>query len=118
MGGMTHAATTVRSYDLFSPEAITDPMALLRRMRSESPVGWSPHLQAYVLTRHVDIVAALKDRRLATANLTRGFDRLSPEEQDELRLVRESIRLWMGHTNAADHVRLQQLLKRYFTPAT
>src|SRR5437763_8720501 len=118
MGSMTDATTTIRSYDLFTPEAITDPMALLRRMRSESPVGWSPQLQAYILTRHVDIVAALKDRRLATGNLTRGFDRLSRAEQDELRPLRESIRLWMGHTDPADHVRLQQLLKRYFSPAT
>jgi cytochrome P450 len=118
MGGMTDSATIIRSYDLFTPEAIRDPMPMLRRMRSESPVGWSPQLQAYVLTRHADIVAALKDRRLANANLTRGFDRLSQAEQDELRPVRESIRLWMGHTNPADHVRLQQLLKRYFTPAT
>jgi cytochrome P450 len=117
MGSMTDVAS-IRSYDLFTPEAMRDPMALLRRMRSESPVGWSPQLQAYVLTRHADIVAALKDRRLVSGNLTRGFDRLSPEEQDELRPLRGSIRLWMGHTDPADHVRLQQLLKRYFTPAT
>src|SRR5437763_2867936 len=115
---MTDVAATIRSYDLFTPEAVRDPMALLRRMRAESPVGWSPQLQAYVLTRHPDIVAALKDRRLATGNLTRGFDRLSQEEQDELRPLRESIGLWMGHTDPAHHVRLQQLLKRYFTPAT
>lgn len=117
MGGMTDAATAIRSYDLFAPEATRDPAALLRRMRSESPIGWSPQLHAYVLTRHADIVAALKDRRLATANMTRGFDRLSQAEQDELRPVCESIRLWMGHTDPADHVRFQQLLKRYFTPA-
>src|SRR5579859_326950 len=117
MGGMTDTAT-IRSYDLFTPEAMSDPMALLRRMREESPVGWSPQLHAYVLTRHADIVAALKDRRLANANLTRGFDRLGPVEQEELRPLVESIRLWMGHTNPADHVRMQQLLKRYFTPAT
>src|SRR5256714_5398763 len=118
MGSMTDATTTIRSYDLFTPEAIGDPVALLRRMRSESPVGWSPQLQAYVFTRHADIVAALKDRRLTTANLPRGFDRLSQAEQDALRPLRDSIRLWMGHTDPADHVRFQQLLKRYFTPAT
>ncbi len=114
---MTDTAT-IRSYDLFTPEAMSDPMALLRQMRAESPVGWSPQLHAYVLTRHADIVAALKDRRLANANLTRGYDRLSPQEQEELAPLRESIRLWMGHTDPADHVRMQQLLKRYFTPAT
>jgi cytochrome P450 len=115
---MTDATTTIRSYDLFTPEALSDPMSVLRRMREEGRVGWSPQLQAYVLTRHADIVAALKDRRLATGNLARGFDRLSPAEQEELRPVRDCIRLWMGHSDPADHVRMQQLLKRYFTPAT
>ena len=98
---MTQAAATIRSYDLFTPEAITDPMALLRRMRSESPVGWSPQLQAYILTRHVDIVAALKDRRLATGNLTRGFDRrrATSDDRSETCLVEisaESIRVVTG----------------------
>jgi cytochrome P450 len=117
MGCMTDTAT-IRSYDLFTPEAMSDPMALLRRIREEGPVGWSPQLHAYVLTRYADIVAALKDRRLANANLTRGFDLLGPAEREELRPLIESVRLWMGHTNPADHVRMQQLLKRYFTPAT
>jgi cytochrome P450 len=115
---MTHPAVALPSYDLFTPEAANDPTPLLHRIRAESPVSWIPALNAYLVTRHADILAVLKDRRLANANLTQGFDRLSPAEQEELLPVRQSIELWMGHTNEADHVRFQQLLKRYFTPAT
>lgn len=115
---MSNAATTMRSYDLFTPEALADPMPLLRTIRTESPIAWIPQLNAYLLTRHADIVAALKDRRLDAANLARALDRLSPEEQEELQPLRTSINMWMGHTNPSDHVRFQQLLKRYFTPST
>jgi hypothetical protein len=41
---------------------------LLHRIRAESPVGWVPKLNAYVLTRHADIGVALRDHRLETAN--------------------------------------------------
>jgi cytochrome P450 len=115
---MSDATTTIRSYDLFTPEALADPMPLLHRIRAESPVGWVPKLNAFVLTRHADIGAALRDHRLETANLGRGLDRLSPQEQAELLPVRTSISMWMGHTNPSDHLRFQQLLKRYFTPST
>jgi cytochrome P450 len=115
---MSDATTVIRSYDLYTPEALADPMPLLHRMRAESPVSWIPQLNAFLLTRHADIGAALRDRRLETANLGRGLDRLSVAEQAELLPVRTSVNLWMGHTNPSDHVRFQQLLKRYFTPST
>jgi cytochrome P450 len=115
---MSDTTTTIRSYDLFAPEVLHDPRPLLRQMRAESPISWIPQLNGYLVTRQADIMAALKDRRLATANLAQGFDRLSAAEQAELRPMRSSIDLWMGHTNPKDHVRFQQLLKRYFTPAT
>ncbi|MEU7872361.1 cytochrome P450 [Dactylosporangium sp. NPDC049140] len=115
---MTDVSGALRSYDIFTPEAMADPMTLLHRIRDESPVSWIPQLDAYLLTRHADIVSVLKDRRLDTANLGRGLERLSEAEQEELLPLRRSIAMWMGHTVPADHVRFQQLLKRYFTPAT
>jgi cytochrome P450 len=115
---MSDATTAIRSYDLFTLDAMNDPMPLLQQIRADSPISWMPQLNAYLITRHADILAALKDRRLATANMAQGVDRLSPAEQEELQPLRTSINLWMGHTNPTDHVRFQQLLKRYFTPST
>lgn len=114
---MTNIDVSVPSYEL--PGASYEEMVdVLRRVRTETRVGWFPGLGAFVVARYADIVATLRDPRLATANMTRGFDRLSPAEQAELLPVRQSIELWMGHTNDADHVRFQRLLKRYFTPVT
>ena len=115
---MTDGSGAVRSYDIFTPEAMAARTPLLHQIRAESPISRIPQLDAYLLTRHADIVAALKDRRLDTANLSKGLERLSAAEQEELLPLRRSIQLWMGHTDPADHLRFQQLLKRYFTPVT
>ena len=115
---MTDVGSTFSEYDLFTPDVFDDPLPLLRRIRDESPVAAVPQLGGYLITRHADIVAALKDKRLQTANMTQGLERMSPAEQEELQPVLTTIRHWMGHTNPTDHVRFQQLLKRYFTPST
>ncbi|SNR48806.1 cytochrome P450 [Actinoplanes regularis] len=114
---MSDDAASVREYDLFSPEAMTDPNGFLHRVRAESPLARVAGLDAYLLTRYADVNAALRDKRMDTANMARALQRLTPAEQEELAPVRESIEMWMGHTVPADHVRFQQLLKRYFTPA-
>ncbi|WIM97404.1 cytochrome P450 [Actinoplanes oblitus] len=114
---MSDHAATVRDYDLFTTEAMTDPDVFLHRVRAESPLAWLPQFDAYLLTRYADVHAALRDKRLDSANMARVLQRLTPAEQEELAPVRRSIEMWMGHTVPADHVRFQQLLKRYFTPA-
>jgi len=114
---MSNETATVREYDLFTPEAMASPNAFLHQVRAESPLAWLPQLDAYLLTRYADVSAALRDKRMETANMSRALNRLTPAEQEELAPVRRSIEMWMGHTVPADHVRFQRLLKRYFTPA-
>jgi cytochrome P450 len=114
---MSSPLSTVRDYDLFTPEVLADHHAFLRRVRAESPLARLPQLGAYLLTRHADVNAALRDKRLDSSNMAQVLQRLTPAEQEELEPVRRSIAMWMGHTVPADHVRFQQLLKRYFTPA-
>jgi cytochrome P450 len=115
---MTDSVITLPSYDLVSPNKTNDLLPLLHRIRAESPVSWAPDIDSCVLTRHSDILAMLKDQRFDTANLTQGLDRLPLAVQEELLPLRQSMELWMGHTNEADHLRFQHLLKRYFTPST
>ncbi|RZS34836.1 cytochrome P450 [Herbihabitans rhizosphaerae] len=114
---MTVTDSAFPEYDLFTPEAMNNPMPLLHRIRAETPIAWISQLDAGLLTRHADIVAVLRDRRMATANLTQGLRRLSPAELDELLPLRTSVERWMGHTTHSDHLRFQKLLRGYFTPA-
>ncbi|MFI9813326.1 cytochrome P450 [Saccharothrix variisporea] len=115
---MSDSAIAPPAFDLFTPELMANPHPVLHQLRAHAPVLWVEPLNGYLLTRHADIVATLKDRRLVPANMGQGLDRLSQEERDELAPLLQSVRLWMGHTNETDHVRFQQLLKRYFTPST
>jgi cytochrome P450 len=115
---MSAHVATVREYNPFTPEAMADQNAFLARVRAESPLARVPQLDAYLLTRYADVTAALRDKRMDTANMARVLQRLTPEEQEELRPVREFIEMWMGHTVPADHARFQRLLKRYFSAAT
>jgi cytochrome P450 len=75
-------------------------------------------LGAYLVTGYENVLAALRNNGLRSANATQGFERLTAAEQEALRPLRQSIDMWMGHTTQEGHHRFQQLLKRYFTPAT
>ena len=103
-------------YDLLSPESARDPHPVLHRMRREDPVHFSTRLRAWILTRYDDIAVALKDPRLTAGRLVAQIDRLPEEQRRQVEPLRNSIALWMGHTNNVDHVRMQGVFKKYFTP--
>jgi cytochrome P450 len=105
-------------YDLLSAQAREDPHPLLHRMRAEDPVHWSSQLNAWVLTRYADIVEALRDPRLTAAQMVGQLDRLPEDQRRQVEPLRTSIAMWMGHTNRDDHVRMQRVIKRYFSPNT
>nr|UZH23236.1 hypothetical protein [myxobacterium MSr12020] len=106
------------AFDLLAPEASRNPHPLLHALRAEQPVHWSPQLQGWVITRHADICQALKAPELVAGPMTMQFERIPEETRRELRPLRDSVNMWMGHTTTEDHLRFQTLLKRYFTPRT
>jgi cytochrome P450 len=112
---MGNSTTTLPSYDLLDAD---DPLEYLREISTESALSWVPALGAYLVTGYENVLAALKNNRLRSANATQGFERLTAAEQEALRPLRMSIDMWMGHTTPEGHHRFQQLLKRYFTPST
>ncbi|KFA88181.1 cytochrome P450 [Archangium violaceum] len=111
-------AATAPTYDIFAPDVLQDATPLLNRLRAEAPVYFSPQLQGYILTRYDDITTVLKDAEIQSAQLTGWIDQFPPEAQRQLQPLRSSLILWMGHTNVADHQRVQRVLRRYFTAAT
>jgi cytochrome P450 len=112
---MGNPTSTLPSYDLLDAD---DPLAYLRQISVEAPLCRVPALGAYLVTGYENVLAALRNDALRAANATQGFERLTAAEQEELRPLRLSIDMWMGHTTEEGHHRFQQLLKRYFTPST
>jgi cytochrome P450 len=112
---MGNPTVTVPTYDL---RATDDPIDRLTEISAESPLCWLPALGAYLVTGYDHVLAAMKNEGLRAANATQSFERLSAAEQEELRPLRMSIDMWMGHITTEGHHRFQKLLKRYFTPST
>lgn len=54
--------TLEQAYDPFSPPQLDDPQPIWARARGEQPVFHSAVLDAWVVTRHADVVRVLKDR--------------------------------------------------------
>lgn len=71
-------------YDPHSVEQRADPFGLYARLRAESPVFFSPVMNAWVLTRYEDVVAVLSDSKRFSNVGSIGidaFDTFPPEVQ-------------------------------------
>ncbi|WP_309897014.1 cytochrome P450 [Archangium sp.] len=106
------------TYDFFAPEVVGDPHSLLRRLRTENPVYWSPQLHGWVLTRYADVLAATREARLAAPPTTGWLDRLPEEVKQQFQPARASLRLWAGLCGEQEHLDFQAALKKFFTPST
>lgn len=109
--------SSAETYDFFAPEVMADPHRLLRRLRSENPIYWSPQLNGWVLTRYADVLAATRERRLISPPGTGWLDRLPEELKRQFQPARDALRLWSGLSGEQDHLDFQRALKKYFTPA-
>jgi cytochrome P450 len=100
-----------------SDEAVwTDPDGLLRQLRAEDPVHWSEPEQAWILTRHTDALAVLRDDRTfvtdgraasgRAGDLVRGVDAQSPLPYDSM----------LSSAGREDHARLRRSAAAAFAP--
>ena len=95
-------------FDPFTPEFLSDPFPVLRRLRTEDPVHRSRF--GWVLTRYNDVVAALRNQSLGAA-----FDREAGRAQlgDGAAFAYVSRR--MHNFDPPDHTRLRSLVTKAFT---
>ena len=105
------------AFNPFLPEVHEDPYPLYHRLRAEDPVHRSA-LGFWVLTRHADVLALLRDPRMSRN--PRRSERLgvlrSSAEVDEL-LASEETAPSMLFVDPPDHTRLRALVNKAFTPA-
>jgi cytochrome P450 len=81
-------------------------------------VRWDTGMNAWVVTGYDEIAVALKAPELSAARMVGELDLLPAEQRAELAPLRGSVARWMGHTNREDHLRMQRVIKRYFSPST
>jgi cytochrome P450 len=102
------SAAELEGLDPFLPEYRTDPYPLYRKLRELDPVHRSP-VGAWVLTRHADAAAVLRDPRFSSNPAHLGGDR----PQVGPRRVDTKVLLFL---DAPDHTRLRSLVAKAFTP--
>ena len=95
-------------FNPMDPEFVADPYPMYQRLRAEDPVHHSP-LGFWVLSRYEDVVAALRDPRLAkeaiAAFVAARFGAPIPAQG-----------LSMLDRDPPDHTRLRGLVSKAFTP--
>jgi cytochrome P450 len=113
-GGSTGSMENV-TFDPFEPGFTAWPYDQYARLRHQDPVHWSPLLEGWVLTRHDDAAAILRDPDISVE-----LDNAAPTALVELQ--RERMR-GSGRTSSTlvllddpDHNRLRRLLQRPFGP--
>jgi len=97
-----------------TPEFLRDPFPLLRRMRGEDPVHWSPRLKSWVLTRYDDCKAVLLDKEVSSDRLRPYFASLPGEEAARIGQIIRYLTHWMVFRDPPEHTRLRRLTSKVF----
>jgi hypothetical protein len=97
-----------------TPEFLRDPFPLLRRMRAEDPVHWSPRLKSWVLTRYDDCKAVLLDKEVSSDRLQPFFASLPGEEAARIGQIVRYLTHWMVFRDPPEHTRLRRLASKVF----
>ncbi len=114
---MAEPAFDPLSFDPLSPEQRADPFAVYAAARRDAPVFYAPAFDLWVVTRHEDVLAVLKDDETFSS---RNALRSAPREP--LPEVREVLaRGWPEMPIIVDsdpplHTRIRRPITRAFTP--
>ncbi len=98
---------------------IADPYSHYRRWLQGPRAFWHPEFfgGSWVVTRHADIKALLRDlENISTEKTGSLVDQFPPEYHDELRDVDHYLARWLAFIDPPKHVVLRNLLKPGFTP--
>lgn len=103
--------TTGDRFDPTDPAFLQDPYPTYARLRREAPIAWYAPWSAWIVTRHADVDALLRDRRLGrvVADRPKTADaRLAPFAAIQAGSLLE--------VEPPDHTRVKQAVHDVFTP--
>lgn len=100
----------------FRPAYLADPYPYLHRLRAEDPVHRAADLNAWVLTRHADVLRVLTDDGAFSSDPVTSASGIG----DAVRRSRAESPMGdapiLGNTDPPDHTRLRAIVNRAFTP--
>src|SRR3954451_16599508 len=103
--------------DGFRPYDIADPFPFYARARAEAPVFFSDELGYWVVSRHEDCQAILKDHATFSSENTQApFKPRPPEVQAVFDAADLSHSSGLSGRQPPDHTRLRGFIKKAFTP--
>lgn len=96
----------------------SNPYPLFDELRSSSPIFRSELVGGWILTRHQDVDAVLRDSEVFSSKgrVTHLLNQLEPDLQPKLELLHFHFSRGLAHSDAPEHRRLRGLLARAFTP--
>lgn len=96
----------------------SNPYLLFDTLRTQSPVFYSNQIGGWVLTKHEDVDAVLRNSEVFSSKgrITHLLNQLEPELQPELESLHFHFARGLAHSDAPEHRRLRGLLARSFTP--
>src|SRR3954469_204399 len=105
-------------FNPFDPEFRLNPYPFYYRLRSEDPVHWSYLAGRWVLTRHADCVAVLRDTARFSADPYKwdGFQEFLQTQGGEDSPLLRMQTSWMLMKDPPDHTRLRTIVTKAFTP--
>jgi cytochrome P450 len=106
-----------REYEQFCAGQLADPYPLLAWLRENDPVHYSQPLEAWIVTRHDDVLEGLLDRRLANDRVAGNMNALPPALRSSCAPLGEHVSNWLGFTDPPKHTRMRGLLRNTFSPA-
>jgi cytochrome P450 len=104
-------------YNPLSPEFVANPYPAYEVLRREAPVFLHEPTDQWVISRHADVDALLRDRRLGRTYLHVGTheDFGRPPEPESLRPFWNLVRAGMLDVEPPVHTRLRRLVSKAFT---
>lgn len=97
------------------PAFLADPYPFFRRLRSEAPVYWWERGRMWLLTKHADVEAALKNPRFSSDPRDWRFHRAQAGEELPP-AVTEYFDNRLFFLPGADHTRVRKIVSGSFTP--
>lgn len=98
------------------PQYSANPYALYQKLREQEPVYWDQKVGAWVLTRHNDVVSALRDSKLSAQRFRLDINWFPEQLQNTLKLPINALMRQMLFLDPPDHTRLRSLTAKAFTP--